>query len=110
MKNNCYQSLTKGGSLLLLFSCQVLSHLFASPWTELARLLCPWDFSRKNTGVGCLFLLQGIFPTQGLNLCLLFWQADSLPSEPLGKPEVVFRIMVKELVTGNALGLPVPMA
>ena len=60
--------------------------------------------------MGCLFLLQGIFPTQVLNLCLLFWQADSLPSEPLGKPEVVFRIMVKGLVTGNALGLPVRMS
>ena len=32
-----------------------------------ARLLCPWDFPGKNTGVGCHFLLQGIFPTQGLN-------------------------------------------
>ena len=30
-------------------------------------------------GVGCHFLLQGIFPTQGLNLYLLHWQADSLP-------------------------------
>ena len=29
------------------------------------RLLCPWDFLGKNTGVGCHFLLQGIFPTQG---------------------------------------------
>ena len=27
------------------------------------RLLCPWDFSGKNTEVGCHFLLQGIFPT-----------------------------------------------
>ena len=39
-----------------------------------ARLLCPWDFSGKNTGVDCHLLLQGIFPTQGLNphlLCLL---------------------------------------
>ena len=26
-----------------------------------ARLLCPWDFLGKNTGVGCHFLLQGIF-------------------------------------------------
>ena len=34
----------------------------------------------KNNEVGCHFLLQGIFPTQGLNLCLLHWQADSLPS------------------------------
>ena len=36
-----------------------------------ARVLCPWDFPGKNTGVGCHFLLQGIFPTQALNLCLL---------------------------------------
>ena len=27
-------------------------------------------FSSKNTGVGCHFLLQEIFPTQGLNLSL----------------------------------------
>ena len=36
-----------------------------------ARLLCPWDFPSKNTGVGCHFLLQEIFPTQALNLHLL---------------------------------------
>ena len=30
----------------------------------------PWGFLGKNTGVGCHFLLQGIFLTQGLNLCL----------------------------------------
>ena len=42
------------------------------------RLLCPWDFQSKNTGVGCHFLLQGIFPTQGSNSHLLHWQADSL--------------------------------
>ena len=34
-------------------------------------LLCPWDFSAKSTGVGCHFLLQGIFPTQGSNPGLL---------------------------------------
>ena len=28
---------------------------------------CPWDSPGKNTGVGCHFLLQGSFPTQGLN-------------------------------------------
>ena len=36
-----------------------------------ARLLCPWDFPGKNTGVGCHFLLQGIFLTQGSNPGLL---------------------------------------
>ena len=32
-----------------------------------ARFLCPWDSPGKNTGVSGHFLLQGIFPTQGLN-------------------------------------------
>ena len=35
-----------------------------------ARLLCPRDFPGKNTGVGCRACLQGIFLTQGSNLCL----------------------------------------
>ena len=45
-----------------------------------ARFLCPWDFPGKNTEVGCHFLLQGIFPTQGSILSLLHllhWQLDS---------------------------------
>ena len=37
------------------------------------RLLCPWDFPGKNAGVGCHFLLQGIFLTQGSNPDLLHW-------------------------------------
>ena len=38
------------------------------------RLFCPWDFPGKSTGVGCHFLLQGIFSTQGLNPGLLHWR------------------------------------
>ena len=67
--------------LILLFSLQevcmcVLSHPVMSLWTPQA--LSPWDFLGKSTGVGCHFLFQGIFLTQGLNLCLLLWQANSL--------------------------------
>ena len=40
----------------------------------------------KNTGVGCHFLLQGLFLTQELNLSLLLWQEDSLPLSQLGSP------------------------
>ena len=40
-------------------------------WTVSARILCPWYSLSKNTAVGCHFLLQGMFPTQGLNLHLL---------------------------------------
>ena len=46
------------------------------------RVPLSMDFPGKNTGVGCHFLLQRILPTQGWNpclLCLLHWQADSLP-------------------------------
>ena len=46
-------------------------------------LLCLWVFPGKNTGVGCHSLLQGIFPTQGWKLSLLYWQADSSPPGPL---------------------------
>ena len=35
------------------------------------RLLCPWGSPGKSTGVGCHFFLQGIFPTQESNKCLL---------------------------------------
>ena len=35
------------------------------------RLLHPWNSPGKNTVVGCHSLLQGIFPTHGLNLGLL---------------------------------------
>ena len=47
------------------------------------------DSPGKNTAVGCHALLQRIFLTQGPNshlLCLLHWQAGSLPLAPLGKP------------------------
>ena len=36
-----------------------------------ARFLCLWNFPGKNTGVGCHFLRQEIFPKQGSNPCLL---------------------------------------
>ena len=46
-----------------------------------SRLLCPWDFPGKNTGMGCHFFPQGIFPTQELNQGLSALQADYLPTE-----------------------------
>ena len=57
--------------------------LFATPPT---RLLCPWDFPGKSTGVGCHALLQGIFPTQGSNLGLLHCRQMLYPLSHQGSP------------------------
>ena len=65
--------------------CSTLCPMDHSP----ARLLCPWDFPGKNTGVGYRAFLQGIFLTQGLNPCLLHllhWQVCFLSLVPPGKP------------------------
>ena len=69
----------------------MLSHfsqvqLFATPWTIARQASLCMGFSSKNIGVGCHFLLQGIFSTQVLNPCLLHllhWLAGSLSLSPL---------------------------
>ena len=49
----------------------------------------PWDFPGKNNGMGCHFLLQGIFATQGSNPWLLHRQTGSLALSYLGSPTLL---------------------
>ena len=51
---------------LLLFSGSLMSDCLQPHGLQPARLLCPCNSPGKYTGVGCHFLLQGIFLTQGL--------------------------------------------
>ena len=44
------------------WSCSVVSDPLWPHGLQPIRLLCPWDFPGKNTGVGCHFLLQGSSP------------------------------------------------
>ena len=70
-----------------VFSCLVVSNSLRPHGLQPTRFLCPWNFSGKNAGVGCHFLLQGIFLTQGANshlLGILHCQAESLPLSHLG--------------------------
>ena len=60
---------------MFMFSHSVLCDSLQPHKLQPTRLLCPWDSPGKSTGVGCHFLLQGIFPTRGQNPCLLHWQA-----------------------------------
>ena len=54
------------GSQFFLLLLLLLSHfsrvrLLATPWTAAHRLLHPWDFLGKSTGVGCHCLLRQFF-------------------------------------------------
>ena len=85
-------SCTAGDSLSSESSRKPHSFIFQAFIMHLiyTRLFCPWDSPGKNTGVGCHFLLQGIFLTHGLNpplLCHLHWQASSLQLCCLGSPQ-----------------------
>ena len=86
------------------WSCSVLSDSLRLHGLQPTRLLRPWNFPGKNTGVGCHFLLQEFFSTQGMNpgllhyrqtldrlshqgsprALLLFYISGSLKSVPLG--------------------------
>ena len=59
-----------------VLSRSVVSNSLQPYGLQPTRFLCPWDFPGKNNAVGCLFLLQGIFLTQGLKIhlpYLLHW-------------------------------------
>ena len=82
--------------VLWWLSCLVVSNSCGPMDCSPPKLLCPWDFRGRNTGVGSHFLLQGIFLAQKSNphlLCCrqsLALQADSLLTEPPGKAISLF--------------------
>ena len=104
-----YSGISKLSILYLcVFSC---SFMFNSLWLcglQPARLLCPWNSPGKNTGVSCYFLLQGIFPIQESNMCLLHllhWRADSLP---LTLPEKLLHVVCAYVIPNVPIYPPTP--
>ena len=58
--------------------------LFATPWTVAYQAPLSMGFSRQEwilENMGCHFLLQGIFPTQGSNLGFPALKANALTSD-----------------------------
>ena len=81
---------------------------FAIPWTAVCQAPLSMDFPGKNTGVGCHFLLQGIFPTQGSSPSLLHWQVNFFTTEPPGssifpftRQKIPWEIHVFIIMTGT---------
>ena len=58
-------------AMLLLLRHSVVSDSPCPCGLYLAGHLWPWNFPGENTGAGCHFLFQGIFLTQGSNLCFM---------------------------------------
>lgn len=71
-----------------VLSCLVMLDS-ATSWTAAFQAPLSVEFPGKDTTVGCPFLLQQTFPTQGVNPHLpplLHWQAVSPPLRHLGGP------------------------
>ena len=70
-----------------MLSCFSYVQLFVTPWAVTHQAPLFIDSPGKNSGLGCHFLLQGVFLTQVLNphlLHLLHWQEGSFPPMPQG--------------------------
>ena len=79
--------------------CQSLSHvrLFATPWTVAHQIPLSLEFSRQEYWSGLPFPSPGDFPNPGIKLQSPVLQADSLPSEPPGKPKTSTDSFLKDL-------------
>ena len=55
------------------------------------QALYPSSFPSNSTGVGCHFLLQGIFPIQGLNPGLPHCRQTLYPLSHQGSPNIGIR-------------------
>ena len=69
------------------------SCLTLRPPLEPTRLLCPWDYPGKNTGVGCHSSSPGGLPDPGIEPRSPALQTDSSPSEPLEKPHLMYNLV-----------------
>ena len=72
---------------MCVFNCSVVFYSLRPHGLQPARLLCPWDFPGKDTGVSCHCLLQGIFPTQG-SIPIFCIAGIFFIAEPSGKLKV----------------------
>ena len=74
-------------------------------WTWVSRIGGRHFNLWATTGMGCHFLLQGIFPSQRSNpclWCLLHWEAGSLPLSYLGRPDInTYHIFIHSSVDGE---------
>ena len=116
----CNKNWTLWSPRCCVFSCSVMSDSLQPFGLQPPRLLCPCDFSGKNTGMGCHFFLQGIVLTQGSKprlLCLLHCRQILYLLSLWGSPQSSWPFPIQSLGapfpkvhTPRIFPLPVPKA
>ena len=71
--------------------------LFATPWTVAHQASLSMGFSGQEYWSGYPFSSQGDFPNPGIEPGSPALQADSLPSEPQGKPKLVYKSVIQSI-------------
>ena len=98
IQNERRKEFSSNSDMLLVNVCMcVLNHSIVSNslrphGLQPARLLYPWGFSRQEYWSGLPFLCPGDLPHPGIEPASPTLQADSLLSEPPGKPKISFKI------------------
>ena len=91
------------GSLIMCCARHFIrDRLFTTLWTIACQAPLSMGFSRQEYWLGCHFLTQGIFLTQGLNWHLLYhqhWSTDSLPLCHLESPWMNHQFSSVQLLT-----------
>ena len=79
----------------LLFSGYVVTSSLWPHGLYPSRRLCPWDFPSENTGVGCHFLLMGVFLTSWIKPVSPSLAGGVPTTEPPRKPTKQATFMIK---------------
>ena len=112
-KKNTYVDYLKSSSILIIFSHRIVgilgeilispmsfyslkrqksNHLVISDSLQPHGLYSPWNSPGQNTGVDSLSLLQGIFPTQGMNARLPHCGQNLYQLSHQGSPRILERV------------------
>ena len=79
-----------------------MSSTFATPWTVARQAPLSVGFPRQEYWNGLLLPSPGDLPDPGVEPASPAWQADSLPSEPPGKPKQIYALFQINFLQWNA--------
>ena len=92
---------TRNKSTMCCVSLLSHVHIFVTLWTVAWRLLCPWNFSGKNTRVGCHFPSPGDLPNPGIQPTSPALASRFFTTEPPRKPKIVSYLLLNHFAINS---------